>query len=37
MVTIKFNPVRMDERPTMKMPTTVGTTRVVKLEVLKGV
>jgi hypothetical protein len=35
-VTMKFNPVRIDAKPTVTMPITVATTWVVDAEVLSG-
>ena len=37
MVTMKFRPVRIDEKPVMKMPSAVGITLVVDDTVLNGV
>ena len=37
MVTMKFSPVRIDEKPVMKIPSAVGTTLVVEDTVLNGV
>ncbi len=34
---MKFKPVRMDEKPVMKMPITTGTTCVTDEVVLNGV
>ena len=34
MVTMKFSPVRIEEKPAMKMPTTVSTTCVLRIGVL---
>ena len=36
-VTMKFRPVRIDEKPVMKMPSAVGITLVVDETVLNGV
>ena len=36
-VTMKFNPVRIDEKPVMKTPRPVATTFVFEAEVLYGV
>ena len=36
-VTMKFNPVRIEENPVMKTPNAVGMTLVVDDTVLKGV
>ena len=36
-VTRKFNPVRMDEKPAMKMPTPVTTTHPLEYTVEYGV
>ena len=36
-VTMKFRPVRIDEKPVMKMPSAVGMTLVVDETVLNGV
>src|SRR5436190_14924965 len=37
MVTMKLRPVRIDENPTMKIPSAVGTTLLVEDTVLNGV
>ena len=37
MVTMKFIPVRIDEKPRMKMPTTTAMTLLVEADVLNGV
>ena len=37
MVTMKLRPVRIDEKPVMKMPSAVGITLVVDETVLNGV
>ena len=37
MVTMKFSPVRIDEKPEMKMPMIVGMTLVRAERVLNGV
>ena len=36
-VTMKLRPVRIDEKPVMKMPSAVGITLVVEETVLNGV
>ena len=37
MVTMKLRPVRIDEKPVMKIPSAVGMTLVVEATVLNGV
>ena len=37
MVTMKFRPVRIDEKPAMKMPSAAEMTLVLRNSVLKGV
>ena len=37
MVTMKLRPVRIEEKPVMKMPSAVGMTLVVEETVLNGV
>ena len=36
-VTMKFSPVRIDEKPAMKIPTAVAITQLFEYEVLYGV